>query len=33
MEDYEVRDLMRRSIQYGRKFGAAWELDVEVRPI
>jgi hypothetical protein len=31
MEDYEVRDLMRRSIQYGRKFGAAWELNVEVR--
>lgn len=31
MEDYEVRDLMRRSIQYGRKFGAAWELDVEVK--
>jgi hypothetical protein len=31
MEDYEVRDLMRRSIEYGRKFGAAWELDVEVK--
>jgi hypothetical protein len=31
MEDYEVRDLMRRSIQYGRKFGAAWELNVEVK--
>jgi hypothetical protein len=31
MEEYEVRDLMRRSIQYGRKFGAAWELNVEVK--
>jgi predicted HTH transcriptional regulator len=30
MEDYEVRDLMRRSIEYGRKYGAAWDLNVEV---
>ena len=31
MEDYEVRDLMRRSIEYGKKYGAAWELNVEVQ--
>jgi hypothetical protein len=31
MEDYEVRDLMRRSIEYGKKYGAAWELDVEIQ--
>ena len=30
MEDYEVRDLMRRGIEYGRKYGAAWNLSVEV---
>ena len=30
MEDYEVRDLMRRSIEQGKKYGAAWDLDVEV---
>jgi hypothetical protein len=30
MEDYEVRDLMRRSIEYGRKYSAAWDLNVEV---
>jgi predicted HTH transcriptional regulator len=30
MEDYEVRDLMRRSIEYGRKYGAAWDLNVEI---
>jgi hypothetical protein len=31
MEDYEVRDLMRRSIEYGKKYSAAWDLNVEVR--
>jgi len=30
MEDYEVRDLMRRGIEYGKKYGAAWNLHVEV---
>jgi hypothetical protein len=30
MEDYEVRDLMRRSLEYGKKYGAAWDLNVEV---
>ncbi|WP_164936803.1 AlbA family DNA-binding domain-containing protein [Bradyrhizobium vignae] len=30
MEDYEVRDLMRRSIEYGRKYGAAWDPNVEI---
>ncbi|HUD88950.1 MAG TPA: ATP-binding protein [Xanthobacteraceae bacterium] len=31
MEDYEVRDLMRRSIEYGKKYSAAWDLNVEVQ--
>jgi hypothetical protein len=31
MEDYEVRDAMRRSIDYGRKYGTAWDLNMEVR--
>ncbi len=31
MQDNEVRDAMRRSIAYGRKFGLAWSLVVEVR--
>ncbi|WP_342724672.1 ATP-binding protein [Bradyrhizobium sp. B097] len=31
MHDYEVRDAMRRSIAYGRKFGLAWSLVVEIR--
>jgi Putative DNA-binding domain len=30
MEDYEVRDLMRRGLEYGRKFGAAFDLFVEI---
>jgi hypothetical protein len=30
MEDYEVRDLMRRGIEYGKKYGAAWDLNVEI---
>jgi predicted HTH transcriptional regulator len=31
MKDYEVRDAMRRSIAFGRKFGLAWNILVEVR--
>ncbi len=31
MEDYEIRDLMRRSIEYGKRYGAAWNLFVELR--
>jgi predicted HTH transcriptional regulator len=31
MQDNEVRDAMRRSIAFGRKFGLAWTLLVEVR--
>jgi hypothetical protein len=31
MLDYEIRDAMRRSISYGRKFGIAWNLQVELR--
>jgi hypothetical protein len=30
MEDYEVRDLMRRGIEYGRKYGAAFDLYIEI---
>jgi hypothetical protein len=30
MEDYEVRDLMRRGIEYGKKYGVAWDLSLEV---
>jgi hypothetical protein len=30
MEDYEVRDLVRRSIEYGKKYAAAWNLEVEI---
>ena len=33
MEDYEIRDLMRRSIEHGRKYGVAWNLLVELRRI
>jgi hypothetical protein len=33
MEDYEVRDLMRRGIAYGRKYGAALDLYVEISRI
>jgi hypothetical protein len=31
MQDYEVRDLMRRSIEYGKKYAAAWDLDLEIQ--
>jgi hypothetical protein len=30
MQDHEVRDLMRRGIDYGRKFGAAFDLYIEI---
>lgn len=30
MNDSEVRDAMRRAIDYGRQYGAAWDLSVEV---
>jgi hypothetical protein len=30
MNDSEVRDAMKRAIDYGRQFGAAWDLSVEV---
>jgi hypothetical protein len=30
MNDCEIRDAMKRSIDYGRQFGAAWNLRVEV---
>jgi hypothetical protein len=33
MEDYEVRDLMRRSVEHQKVFGVAWDLLVEVRGI
>ena len=33
MEDYEVRDLMRRSLEFGKKYAAAWDLLVEIRRI
>lgn len=31
MDDNEVRDAMRRSIEYGKKYGTAWDLYVELR--
>lgn len=31
MRDHEVRDAMRRSVAFGRKFGLAWNIHVEVR--
>ncbi|XSC44474.1 hypothetical protein ACF1BQ_044340 [Bradyrhizobium sp. RDT10] len=30
MNDSEVRDAMKRAIDYGRQYGAAWDLGVEV---
>lgn len=30
MENYEVRDLMRRGLEYGRRYGAAFDLYVEL---
>lgn len=33
MEDYEIRDLMRRSIEYGKVYGVAWDLYVELKRI
>jgi predicted HTH transcriptional regulator len=31
MDDYEIRDMMRRSIEFGKKFGVARDLLMEVR--
>lgn len=31
MDDNEIRDMVRRSIEYGKKFGIAWELLIEIR--
>ena len=33
MDDYEIRDMMRRSIEFGRKFGVARDLLMEIRRI
>jgi hypothetical protein len=33
MEDNEIRDMMGRSLEFGRKFGVAWDLLVETRRI
>jgi hypothetical protein len=33
MEDYEVRDLMRRSLEFGKRYAAAWDLLVEIRRV
>jgi hypothetical protein len=33
MEDNEIRDMIGRSLEFGRKFGVAWDLLVEVRRI
>jgi hypothetical protein len=33
MDDHEIRDMVGRSLEFGRKFGIAWDLLVEVRRI
>jgi hypothetical protein len=33
MEDNEIRDMIGRSLEFGRKFGIAWDMLVEVRRI
>jgi hypothetical protein len=33
MDDHEVRDMVGRSLEFGRKFGIAWDLLVEIRRI
>jgi hypothetical protein len=33
MEDNEVRDVIGRSLEFGKKFGIAWDLLVEIRRI
>lgn len=33
MDDNEVRDMIGRSLEFGKKFGTAWDLLVEVRRI
>jgi len=33
MEDNEIRDMIGRSLEFGRRFGIAWDLLVEIRRI
>jgi hypothetical protein len=33
MNDHEVRDMIGRSLEFGKKFGIAWDLQVEIRRI
>ena len=33
MDDNEVRDMIGRSLEFGKKFGIAWDLLVEIRRI
>jgi hypothetical protein len=33
MDDNEVRDMMGRSLEFGKKFGIAWDLLIEIRRI
>jgi hypothetical protein len=33
MDDHEVRDMVGRSLEFGRKFGIAWDLYVELKRI
>jgi hypothetical protein len=33
MEDNEIRDMVSRSLEFGRKFGIAWDMLVEMRRI
>lgn len=33
MDDHEIRDMVGRSLVFGRKFGIAWDLLVEIRRI
>jgi hypothetical protein len=33
MDDNEIRDMMGRSLEFGRKFGIAWDLLVEINRI
>jgi hypothetical protein len=33
MEDNEIRDMIGRSLEFGRKFGIAWDLRVETKRI
>lgn len=33
MDDHEIRDMVGRSLEFGRKFGISWDLLIEVRRI